>query len=92
MPESLDHITRDFIEWADETIPQEARHVYLKTQHEFKEWVDDPCAEEAADVYMCLVYWAHLRGINLADAVAAKLIKNEARTFRRKPDGTWQHV
>jgi NTP pyrophosphatase (non-canonical NTP hydrolase) len=89
---SLDTTTQDFIEWADSTIPQESRHVFLKTQHEFQEWVADPCAEEAADVYMCLIYWAHLRGINLGDAVEAKLAKNRDRSWRRKEDGTWQHV
>ena len=45
-------------------------------------------AEELADVAIYLVSLAEMLGIDLQDAVEAKLVKNAARTYEPLPNGT----
>jgi NTP pyrophosphatase (non-canonical NTP hydrolase) len=46
------------------------------------------CGEELADVAIYLLSLAEMLGIDLQDAVAAKLAKNAARSYERLPNGT----
>jgi len=45
-------------------------------------------AEELADVAIYLLSLAEMLGIDLQDAVQAKLVKNAARTYEPLPNGT----
>ena len=49
-------------------------------------------ANEAADVFIVLVQVCDSLGIDLADAVTAKMNVNLARKWKINPDGTGQHV
>jgi NTP pyrophosphatase (non-canonical NTP hydrolase) len=45
-------------------------------------------AEELADIAIYLLGLAEMTGVDLQDAVEAKLAVNKARTYRRLPNGT----
>jgi NTP pyrophosphatase (non-canonical NTP hydrolase) len=45
-------------------------------------------AEELADIAIYLLSLAEMIGVDLQDAVEAKLAVNKARTYRRLPNGT----
>jgi hypothetical protein len=45
-------------------------------------------AEELADIAIYLLSLAEMTRVDLQDAVEAKLAVNEARTYRRLPNGT----
>lgn len=70
-------------------------HAHIKTAHEAQELAADPSVDEAADVLICIVGTAlqrHWSTEELADAVAAKVAVNRARTWAQQPDGTWRHT
>lgn len=75
--------------------PDLMANAHRKAAHEAVELAAEPTPEEWADVAICLVGTALGQGWDvsmLADAVAAKVRVNRARTWRQEPDGTWQHV
>ena len=67
---------------------------HLKVAHEAAELADDPSLEEAADVTIAMVAtcieqrWSEE---DLAAAIRAKVAVNRRRTWRKQPDGTFQH-
>lgn len=92
MSEPLPTVVGRFV---DDVIPSNAEDYALKALHEAEELVAAPTPEEAADVLICLMGWAHRSGHGWDDVLTAaeqKMQVNFARSWRQKPDGTWQHV
>lgn len=93
--DALGVLSADVGHFLRDMVPQDPHVPAIKALHEATEFAVDPSLEEAADVLICLLGWAELNGLSgdaIVAAAQAKMRVNLARTWRRKPDGTWQHV
>lgn len=63
-----------------------------KLEEEVAEFLKEPSAEEAADIAIVLGAYAHTQGWDLDSAIAAKMEKNERRTWEYLGDGYYKHV
>jgi len=49
-------------------------------------------ANEIADVLICVYRYAYCQGVDINEAVAAKMAINRGRLWKRNGDGTGQHI
>ena len=93
MKPSYDEIFLRFEDFANKVLTQADQNSYLnKLNEEVKELSSEPCMEELADcILVCMGLSKHLEG-DLKDALLAKIEKNEKRTWKKCPDGTYHHV
>lgn len=92
---SLESVMAECTAWADETFPAATLHSRAVHLHrEAAELLADPTdAEEMADVLMLLGHLASHAGVNLTEALTAKLAKNRRRTWGQPDaDGVVEHV
>jgi phosphoribosyl-ATP pyrophosphohydrolase len=84
--------------------PQSPHSAALKIEYEANELAvcarpspdrsPEDCLEEAADVLITLLGYLYRSGVSwkkLVKAAHAKMNKNEARSWKRNEDGTYQH-
>lgn len=57
-----------------------------------KDYTVDEVGEEMADVVICLMAAAEANGVDLRDAINAKMRKNRARRWESRGDGTGYHI
>ena len=71
-------------------VPLEFCLLYGEIAEAFDAWRKgrQDVAEELADIAIYLLCLAEMTGVDLQDAVEAKLAVNKARTYRRLPNGT----
>ena len=92
---SLDQLALEVVAWQQHQFPHRTAHsIATHLSREAAELVAVPNdAEEMADIFMLLVGAADRSGVNLINAVAAKLEKNKARTWGTPDaDGVVSHV
>lgn len=95
---TLDHACADGLSWLQalaEDGPDLRVNAHKKALNEAVEFAVEGDIAEAADVLLCLVGALDHQGYSisdLAEAVAAKVQVNRARTWQQQDDGTWQHV
>lgn len=91
----LEELAHQVAVFVTDVIPQSPLSPALKCAKEAREFAEEPSLEEAADVLTCVLGWVHLAGHDVREllgAAGAKMAVNNARTWQKQLDGTWQHV
>lgn len=80
--------------WADETFPgRPMQSALLKLYEEIGEMVRDiGNPSEHADVYILMLDISHMAGVDVEQAILAKLEVNRQRAWRKTGNGTMQHT
>lgn len=92
---SLDYLAFEIDKWQKKQFPHRSAHsIATHLFKEAKELLDAPTdGEEMADIFMLLVGAASFSGVDLNEAVAAKLEKNKKRVWGKPDaDGVVSHV
>jgi NTP pyrophosphatase (non-canonical NTP hydrolase) len=93
---SVHELQADIAEWADKLNPHRtALSIIAKMLEELGELIasdrqDDPL--ELADVLILALDLAHIKGIDLTDAVQRKMRVNRNRVWRIADNGAMKHV
>lgn len=93
---SVQDLQADIAEWADQLNPDRtALSLIAKMLEELGELIaserqDDPL--ELADVLILALDLAHIKGIDLTDAVVRKMRVNRSRVWRIADNGAMSHV
>lgn len=97
----IDDVQREITRWADEQFPGRTDHqtVFKLMVHEIpelmthkKEKGTEDIGTELADCFILLMDLASMWGVNLTDAIRAKMEINYRRTWERDAHGIMQHV
>jgi len=80
--------------WASETFPaRQPAAAWLKLFEELGEVIKSPADPlEWGDVFIMLLDLASMNGVDVADAVLAKLFINRRRQWAQLPSGVFSHV
>lgn len=90
---TIKELTADIVEWADATFPaRNASSALLKLFEEVGELVKDPSSgPEYADICIMLFDLANMHGVDLAEAIRAKMEINRGRRWEITSLGTLHH-
>ena len=92
---TLFDLQKRITEWAEKTFPKRTwdncfKKLFMEELPEILDKRDDPL--EYADLFILLIDMAHMKGVNIADAVRRKVEINEAREWDRDPEtGLYSH-
>lgn len=86
-------LTEDIVNWADEVFPTRTpQSAFLKFFGEIGELIDNPSnPDEYADICIMLFDLANMHGVDIAQAIRAKMITNKKRSWEKTGLGTWRH-
>lgn len=87
-------LTEEIVQWADSVFPdRQPQSAIIKLFEEIGEMVRNPSDPgEYADICIMLFDLAHMHGVDLAQAIRAKMIVNRNRNWAKSKIGTLQHV